>query len=505
MSRRLLSSLLGASLLAPVAQDEPPDIRLFFAAASMDESESERALATLAESWRDEYAAMVVDVARFMRPPRPRRGEADFGDLVGDDTEPEGEDLAEVGAAGGGRFPTPGRAGPAPEEHPSTRVRERLVKFLEARTGQRLGQDLRAWRRWYWSRPYRPHPDYALFKAVLYGQVDERMVAFFPVDGPARIRLDEVDWGGVVVNEIPPLDSPRVVPAAEARYLEDSNVVFGVAIEGEYRAYPQRILGWHELALDQVGGVDLAVVYCTLCGTVIPYASEVSGRRFTFGTSGLLYRSNKLMFDAETKSLWSTAEGRPVIGALADSDLELRAYPVVTTTWGEWRRLHPESTVLSLETGHQRDYSEGAAYRDYFRTHNLMFAVPDTDERLRNKDEVLALVLPDPDGEGARALAISAEFLARKQNRVFHARLGGRELVVITSRAAANRVYDAGSVRFGRVADDGTLIDQAGASWTLTEDALVPSAGGDSRPRVPARRAFWFGWRAQYPDTQLIH
>jgi len=148
-------------------------------------------------------------------------------------------------------------------------------------------------------------------------------------------------------------------------------------VNGEARAYPKRILAWHELARDRVGGVELAIVYCTLCGTVIPYEAMAGGKLRVLGTSGFLYRSNKLMFDEETKSLWSTLEGRPVIGPLAGSGVELRYRPVVTTTWGEWRAAHPGTTVLSLDTGHQRDYSEGAAYREYFGTDELMFQVPE--------------------------------------------------------------------------------------------------------------------------------
>ncbi|MCP4658290.1 MAG: DUF3179 domain-containing protein [bacterium] len=165
------------------------------------------------------------------------------------------------GGPGAGRassFPSAGAQAP---EHPTTRIRERLVRFLERQTGQRFGGDLRAWRRWYWDRPYRPHPDYALFKAVLYGQVDERMADFFPVDGKELIRLDEVDWGGVGVNGIPPLDHPKHMAAREADYLKDKHVVFGIEIGGRARAYPKRILAWHEMALDELGGVELAIVY----------------------------------------------------------------------------------------------------------------------------------------------------------------------------------------------------------------------------------------------------
>ncbi len=105
--------------------------------------------------------------------------------------------------------------------------------------------------------------------------------------------------------------------------MEGSHVVFGVVINGQARAYPKRIIAWHEMVLDRLGGVELALVYCTLCGTAIPYESEVGGQKRTFGTSGFLYQSNKLMFDHESKSLWSTLEGKPVIGPLVGSGLRL--------------------------------------------------------------------------------------------------------------------------------------------------------------------------------------
>jgi hypothetical protein len=160
------------------------------------------------------------------------------------------------------------------------------------------------------------------------------MQEFFPPGVASTIRLDQVEWGGVLVNGIPPLVNPRTMAMAEASYLKDSHVVFGIALGGEARAYPKRILAWHEMARDRIGERDITVVYCTFCGTVIPYFASTQGRTFTFGTSGLLYESSKLMFDEETKSLWSTLQGKPVIGALTGSPLELAFAPVVTTTWG---------------------------------------------------------------------------------------------------------------------------------------------------------------------------
>lgn len=499
----IVAALLLASEPA-AAPTQAPDIRRFFQAASLDEDEAEAALEALAEGWRDGHAALLVDIARFF-PSARRRTSTLSRDVFRDDPvipglDPASEDLpfervSDVGEPAAPAFMSP-----------QARVRARLVRFLEKQTGERFGDDLRKWRKWLWNRPYEPHPDYALFKAVLYSQIDERMSAFFTPGKRSSIRLDEVDWGGVRVNGIPPLDRPKQVPGSEAEYLDDDDIVFGMAINGEARAYPKRILAWHELARDEVGGVDLAIVYCTLCGTVIPYGAEVGGRHRTFGTSGLLYRSNKLMFDEETMSLWSTMEGRPVVGELAGTELELETYPVVTTTWEEWRAIHPDSLVLSIDTGYERDYSEGAAYRDYFRTDRLMFDVPEIDSRLKNKDEVLAILLR-PKGsaspEERKALALSAKFL--EKNRLHHVDFAGYNLVVVTSPEGANRVYDAAQYRFGKLTKDGTLMATGGSRWRLTEDALVRADGpGEVLPRVAARRAFWFGWYAQFPETRLV-
>ena len=177
---------------------------------------------------------------------------------------------------------------------------------------------------------------------------------------------------------------------------------------------------------------------------------------------------------------------------------------MVTTTWGEWRRRHPETTVLSLDTGHRRNYAEGAAYRTYFGSDDLMFAVSRRDARLPNKEEVLVLRLPDPERPGELLpLAVTARFLLR--NRVFHHDFAGRNLVIVTSEQGANRVYDAGDVRFERRTDGERVADAAGRTWRITEGALVREDDAGGRlARVPAQRAFWFGWYAQFPDTELV-
>jgi hypothetical protein len=485
-----------ALLLAGAAQAaaQPPDYRLFLETASSDEKVAKAAFAQIiGAGWRDAYAPLLLDIVRFLpRPRQPETGEIQVAMRDPDEGQETGTFL---------------EAGPAAPVSPKARARERILRFLEERTGQRFGQDLRRWRQWIWSRPDEPHPQYLEFKAALYAAVDPKMSAFFRPASKAEIRLAEIDWGGVAVNGIPPLDHPKVVPAGEARYLQDKNVVFGVVMNGVARAYPKRILAWHELARDRLGDVELTIVYCPLCGTVVPYDSEVAGKQLTFGTSGLLFRSNKLMFDEETFSLWSASEGRPVVGPLVGSGFELRPYPVVTTTWKEWSALHPDTSVLSLDTGFQRDYAEGAAYKDYFATDRLMFEVPGRDERLKNKAEVLTLLLRPagaPREARRQALAVAVELL--KKRPVFQTRFAGHELVIVSSEAGANRVYDAAGYSFDRITPDGKrLIDGRGQAWQITEDALIPDGRDEAaRRRLPARRAFWFGWHAQFPDTELL-
>lgn len=446
------------------AQDGDAEIDLFFDAASLDRATALEAQAEIASSWRQGYAAMFVDMLDILS----RTGFVDPRGFV---------QLAQ------------------------------LTEFLEDRTGQSFQSDIAGWRRWIWSLPYEPHPKYGEFKGLLYARLDPRFVEFFRPPVASTIRLDEIQWGGVSVNGIPPLDHPAVISAGLASYLDDSNIVFGFWIDGEARAYPKRILAWHELLLDRVGERELTIIYCTLCGTVIPFDSEVGGAIRTFGTSGFLYQSNKLMFDEKTRSLWSSLTGKPVVGPLSGSPLELTALPVVTTTWGVWRQRHPDTKVLSIDTGFARDYSEGAAYRSYFGTDNLMFDVSLHDGRLPNKAEVLVLrPLSESAGaaeSAARPYAVAADFLAA--HPVYHVTDAADDLVVLTDESGANRVYAVDGHRFVELAANGRVVDSEGRHWTIDESALQADFDPGLRlPRVSAHRAFWFGWYAQHPDTVLI-
>lgn len=231
---------------------------------------------------------------------------------------------------------------------------------------------------------------------------------------------------------------------------------------------------------------------------MVLYETQHKGTLHQLGTSGFLYRSNKLMYDKATSSLWSTLHGKPVIGPLVDKDIALERRSVVTTTWGDWKKRHPKTTTLSLETGHQRDYDEGAAYESYFETDRLMFQVPQLDKRLPNKREIVALRNNKPNS----AVAIDTEFL--KKTPLFSTKVGSDEIVIITTPQGESRVYQTSGQVFKKWDGWETLQDQDGQNWTLTENSLKLEKSDQTLPRYPSHQSFWFGWQAQYPKTRLI-
>jgi len=375
-----------------------------------------------------------------------------------------------------------------------------IINLLQQRTGKNFKNNTNDWFYWLWNKPANIVPYYDNFKAILHRQIDPKFNQYFSDrQAQARVRLDEIRWGGVVQDGIPPLRQPKMLTAKDATYLADDNIIFGIEINGDARAYPKRILAWHEMFVDTVGGVNIAGVYCTLCGTVIPYKTTLNGVAYQLGTSGFLYRSNKLMYDKKTQSLWSTVKGEPVVGPLVDKGIVLEHIGVVTTTWGEWKRRHPKTTVLSLDTGHRRNYGEGVAYNAYFSTDQLMFNTPFIDTRLKNKQEVLALrFFASPKEQ----LAIDTNFL--NKHPLYTNNIGRQKILILTDHSGANRVYDPQEIDFVSYDQDSTLIDSRGEQWYLEEHKLVAKKSNRQLTSLPYRRAFWFGWHAVFPETKLI-
>lgn len=137
----------------------------------------------------------------------------------------------------------------------------KIFGILESKTEQKFGPDLDAWHQWIWSQKPEPHPGYAAFKSMLYSRIDPRFAEYFVDAEKLNIRLDQIQWGGVRRDGIPPLKNPKMLAAADADYLSDSDVVFGIDLNGDARCYPNRILAWHEMFKDTIGGESVCGVY----------------------------------------------------------------------------------------------------------------------------------------------------------------------------------------------------------------------------------------------------
>lgn len=240
------------------------------------------------------------------------------------------------------------------------------------------------------------------------------------------------------------------------------------------------------------------------------YSTRINGEVTTLGTSGLLYRSNKVMYDRATNSLWNQLIGEPVIGPLADSGIKLEVFPVALTTWGEWLTDHPDTTVLSLDTGvyPERSYrSEDnrlSIYFDYRADSGTMFPIWQRDDRLATKSEVLGVSV----GDAHKGYAVED----LNQARLIEDTVGGLPLVIVASGESSRaQVYvNESSHEFSIPGDaglsgfPGSLVDADGDVWDVTDDSLVNTSDTtETLRRYPTQISFWFGWFAFHPDTLL--
>ena len=348
------------------------------------------------------------------------------------------------------------------------------------------------WMVWQETKPdIIPNSSFTQVKLSLLQRLDPNFLRFFRSDwatpGKMKIRLEEITWGGVQVDGIPALDNPKLIAAADAGDLLDDDLVFGVEINGDSRAYPLRIMGWHEMFNEVIGGVPVALAYCTLCGSGILFETLIEGRNqpFVFGSSGLLYRSNKLMFDRETDSLWNQFTGKPVVGPLVGSGIQLKVRPVVISNWLRWRNSHPKTRVLSLDTGYRRDYGPGVVYADYFGSQDLMFPARVDESQLQKKDYVFGI---------RRVAAAKAWPLeAFTGGAVINDAVGLLNVVLIgDAETRTVRAYDRGGRLFEATAERSWLRGPGGL-WGIEEEMLV-GPEGTHLIRVPGHVAYWFAW-----------
>ena len=371
--------------------------------------------------------------------------------------------------------------------HPGKR--QEVLDALERITRKRYGDDWFRWMQWLQANPeYKPFAGFEIFLSGVFGSIDPGFRDFIYPRVKHTIRLEQIVWGGVASRDgIPALDHPQMTDVAAAGYLSDDELVFGVSINGDHRAYPYRFMDWHELLNDTVGERTVSLAYCTLCGSGILYETQLEdGRVFRFGSSGLLYQSNKLMYDEGTNSLWNQFTGQPVVGELAGSGVQLPTLPLVSTTWRQWKLQHPDTQVMHPETGFERDYRPGQPYGKYFKSPRLMFPTLTDDQQLKQKEQVFGLRL-----SGANQAWPLRSF---RGGKVLNDQVGVIGVVLIGDAATREvRAYRRGSLEFKRLPDTLQQVTADGEHWQVTEAALV-GPQGQQLTRLPGHLAFWFAW-----------
>lgn len=316
------------------------------------------------------------------------------------------------------------------------------------------------------------------------------------------IPTDRLIDGGVGRNGIPSLQNPSRAKPDQANYLADSSRVIGLTLNGETVAVPHNILWWHEIANLEVGGQKIAVSYCPLTGSSLAFDRSVIGGN-TFGVSGLLFNNNLVMFDrTSNESLWPQMNRQANCGPSNGTDLSMIS--VVEMRWDAWRGLHPNTDVLSNNTGFNRNYRpSGYPYGDYERINNdrLLFDIP-IDERRPPKERLLGI----PSGEGGLALPFGT--LDNEPTRAIEVTVGGEPMIVFWDRdAQGTMAYHptlngrqlSFSVQDGRIVDD-----QTGSTWTVDGRAVDgPQSGTSLEPVRRAYVAFWFAWAVFQPETDI--
>lgn len=307
------------------------------------------------------------------------------------------------------------------------------------------------------------------------------------------IPLDKIKDGGPPKDGIPSIDDPVFATVSDSQFMSDSDTVIGLEINGEAKAYPLFILVWHEIVNDRVGDIPVSVTYCPLCYTNQVFERIVDGQEVEFGTSGKLYNSNLLMYDRMTESYWSQALGIAVKGELTGYRLSLVPFDVIT--WGDWKQLHPDTSVLTTDTGYLRSYATDP-YGNYYTEPRIIFPVENRDDRMHPKEIIIGF---NHDG-------ISKAFKQSdvKSEIVINDSVGTTPVVLVSLYSENSRAFE--RTVNGEVLDfqylDGKIIDiQSNSEWNYDGLAISGQYEGKQLERLPIEPGFWFQWVAFHPQT----
>jgi hypothetical protein len=280
----------------------------------------------------------------------------------------------------------------------------------------------------------------------------------FDIDEPL-VPLASIMSGGPPRDGIPAVDAPRFVRANEVDFLSNRDRVMGVAHQGIVKAYPLRILNRHEIVNDTYAGRAEVVTFCPLCGSGIVFEGDINGTNMDFGVSGLLHNSDVLLYDRQTESLWSQIMTRSISGRMKGTYLQQIA--ASNTTWQDWRERHPDTLVMSTDTGYRFIDYDDDPYADYKKSNRVWFPLTNTDKRLRKKEWVLGVTTES----SAKAFPLRELY---------------RRISPVQESVGATQV----SIEFDEKNQTATAFDVDGTV-------------------LPSIQLYWFAWAAFHPDTEL--
>ena len=306
--------------------------------------------------------------------------------------------------------------------------------------------------------------------------------------------------GGVGKDGIPPIEIPQYIIGKEAdSILADTDIVFGLDYQGKVIAFPQYILVWHEIINENIGGVKITFAYCPLTGSAVGYVGHFLTVETSFGVSGNLLNSNLVMYDRDSDSFWPQILGEAINGAHEGE--QLQKVQLFFTTWNKWYAQHPDTQVLSENTGHIRNYGYDpygsyTSSNTYYQTGSPFFPVMTSSDVLSDKTVVYGI------SEQGSHLGIEKDLL--QNNRVLNLNFSNHRIVAFyDDHLDTARIYK--SSLFGQdYAFDyvnGSYIDlntntTSSIDGSLTIGTLEPIVYFD---------VMWFSWYAFHPDTTLAH
>ncbi|MGH2921782.1 MAG: DUF3179 domain-containing protein [Gaiellaceae bacterium] len=289
-----------------------------------------------------------------------------------------------------------------------------------------------------------------------------------------EVPLAEFLSGGPRKDGIPPIDSPRFLPAGEVDFVRPDEPVIELIVNGHARAYPIQILIWHEIVNDTIAGAPVAVTFCPLCNTALVFDRRVGGDVLDFGTTGKLRHSDLVMYDRQTESWWQQFGGKALVGKYAGTRLD--RLPARIVAWREFAMQHRKAPVLSRATGHDRPYGSNP-YEGYDDVDSspLFPVANEDDERLPPKERVVFIE------RGEDAVVVPYSVLERRH--AVRVVVAGERLIVRFRRGPVSAL-DAPAIADGR---------RVGAAEVLRGGRLVEF-----------EEPFWFVVAAFRPDARIV-